>query len=215
MERVNGMLGLRGGRETVSVITAHPAKGQGTAVIDAAQGRWSGLDGLAGAALHSGFGGEVIELLRWKGAASADAAIAYGADPSLMLFHAGEGIATPGPDRAADGFVLDIDGGRPRPVLLSRIACQHGDQSRLMDYLLASAERFRGLFGGWVGAILYPSDDGRSVVEYLQFESPEAMMALQGLPMLDEHNANLAAFGAFEAVAAMPVAAWSHDPVQA
>ena len=181
-------------------------------VIEAARARWPDLAGLEAAVLHRSFADDaVVEYLRGGSGldAQAMAAVYENFGAAIDVISADEAQLTPGPAAGDDGFVLHVDAAAPRPALLSTMKCDPANQRPLLDYLFQSAERFRGLFGGWAGAALFAGQDGSAVAEYLQFESPEAMMALAELEVIAEHKNNLSRLCVLDGIAVMPVHSWS------
>lgn len=211
-----GMI-LQGGPGHFTLIAVQGHTGNLEAACRAAQARWRALPGLLGAAVHCESGGDdLIELLVCDARLSREIVLAVydDFDVGTTVLRSGYARLMPGPDQPEVGFALWIDPSVSRPVLLSVLRCAPGRQQDLFDYLVSSAARFRGAFGGWVGAALFKEDGGAAIFEYLQFESLAAMNALQGLPILDRHRANLLAFGAMTGSVVAPIAIWPSMDVQ-
>jgi hypothetical protein len=176
------------------------------------QDGWAGTPGLRNALLHqSVLGDALIQYLMFE---DSDALAVSSAPPRDRHedYRSDAVRLTPGPDRHTDDFALVVDIAEARPVLLSIMRCLPEAQVALLDYLVASAACFRDEFRGWIGAALLPVKSGTAVIEYLQFESFEALAVLKNLPIIADHKDKLAAFGAMDAIIMMPIATWSSSP---
>lgn len=191
-------------RRTITICPAQP--GIAADIAARLEARWDSLPSLATAALHlAPDGTRVVEYLTWRGPAERDVPLGAICLDAITVEGASS-LATFGPEAGAGEFALTVDPQAPRPVLVTVMRCTPARQGELMAYLVASAERFRTAFGGWIGAVLLPADDGTAIAEYLQFNSLEAMGALHGLPILTEHMDNIAAYGAVTSAMVMPSA---------
>jgi len=208
------MMQLADSARPTSLIMAQALGNVREGLIEAAQARWAALDGLEAAAIHKGLvADDMFEFLRWRNGAAPEAALDVYRDYSVAQVtsvSSNRAVMVPGPAGQAAGFSLMIDPAASRPMLLSIMRCAAERQDELLSYLTASAERFRTVLPGWTGASLFVAADRSAIGEYLQFESPEAMMALQGLKLLEEHKARLLAFGELSACVALPVAVWEN-----
>lgn len=188
---------------TISVV---PIDGSDSEVVAGQlQARWANMSGLRHAILQRSLSNDaLVELLAFN-----DRNVTEATPQMSQSYVAARTLLTPGPDHSAADFTLAIDPSAPKPVLLSIMRCAPGRQQELLDYLTASAARFRGEFGGWTGAALMPVADGVSIVEYLQFESFEAMAKLKYLPIIATHKERIETFGAMDAIAMLPIATWA------
>jgi hypothetical protein len=205
-----------------TLIVTTKALSDGPARIEQARARWRLLSGLRNAALHASPASDgIVEYLQWTDPESMTAADAQSRGPyigiaadDLWVAQSTQTLLTPGPDYAAPAFKLFADPALPTPTLVSLLVCEAARQQELTDYLAASAQRFRTLFGGWIGAVLHARDDGLGVTEYLQFETFDAMGALQERAELHAHKAHLETFGLFRATVVVPVATMDGAPVE-
>lgn len=186
-------------------ITIYPATpGTASEIAARVEARWGILPGLATAALHlAPDGTQLVEYLEWSDPAERDVTLAA-ISPDAITVEGANSFATIGPEAGEGEFALPVDTKALRPVLVTVMRCAAERQDELMAYLVATAERFRTAFGGWTGAVLLRADDGTAIAEYLQFDSIEAMGALQGLPILTGHMANIAAYGAVTSAMVLP-----------
>jgi hypothetical protein len=172
-------------------------------VSEAIRASWPGQPGLRAASLHRALtGNRVVEYAQWDTADRAgDAADSLGRFASIVpefelrVYRADDGLMTPGPGREATFDGLVVDPVAKRPTLIAVLQTDPDRHDELVAYLTESAKRFRGLFGGWIGAVLHPRPDRRGVVEYLQFDSLAAMGATQGLAEIHQHKERLDRFG--------------------
>jgi len=194
-------------------ITTHIVVKTATALLPAAEAAlrrdWGNLPQLEGAAMHRGVGADLLlEHAHWRSSKGETIISRINARKERVLAAAPSSridiyLMTLESIRLAtihgeSDFVIRVNPDVPTPILIAVFEVAIGQRAKLLNYLHQASARFVNELEGWTGAALYCAEDGRHVVEYLQFESMDAVAATQGSPTIQAHQAKLQTFGPFK-----------------
>ena len=170
--------------------------------------RWKGQKGLRSAAMHCAIGGQgTIEYGQWReqdDAVQPKGDIGATSESQGITYYARTLEVRAGPRLGGGALELVIDPERPRPTLIGVFRSSAPKLHALIDYLRAASVRLAAEVDGWIGAVLLQSITGCTVIEYLQFETMDAVAATQHSPVVTDHQARLQDFAAIEVGLYMP-----------
>jgi quinol monooxygenase YgiN len=89
--------------------------------------------------------------------------------------------------------VTTIERHGPHATLINVFTVQPGNASKLAALLDEATETVMRHVPGFVSANIHVSTDGTRVVNYAQWESPDAFAAMQANPVAREHMSKVAA----------------------
>jgi quinol monooxygenase YgiN len=98
----------------------------------------------------------------------------------------------------------EIISGGEYATFINTFRCAPSDQDEVVRINVDIVDQVASKFPGFISAAVHQSTDGTRVVNYLQWESPEHLAAMQRSPMFEAIASRFAGLIEFE-----PTSAWS------